>query len=175
MASFLNLSKSFGYGLMATPLQLARMYSILGNKGVLYPVSILKLKQEPEGTQVLSPEVAQSVMEMLVGVTEKGGTALKAHIEGYPVAGKTGTARKAVAGGYGEDYVALFAGVAPVHNPKLAIAVVVNEPKGDRYYGGDIAAPVFAAVMSGALQMLNVEPISKREKVRLAANSRSVE
>ncbi|MDR8525415.1 MULTISPECIES: peptidoglycan D,D-transpeptidase FtsI family protein [Shewanella] len=174
-SEFERATLSFGYGLMATPLQLARMYSILGNKGVLYPVSILKLKQEPEGTQVLSPEVAQSVMEMLVGVTEKGGTALKAHIEGYPVAGKTGTARKAVAGGYGEDYVALFAGVAPVHNPKLAIAVVVNEPKGDRYYGGDIAAPVFAAVMSGALQMLNVEPISKREKVRLAANSRSVE
>ncbi|MCK8046618.1 MULTISPECIES: peptidoglycan D,D-transpeptidase FtsI family protein [Shewanella] len=174
-SEFERATLSFGYGLMATPLQLARMYSILGNKGVLYPVSILKLKQEPEGTQVLSPEVAQSVMEMLVGVTEKGGTALKAHIEGYPVAGKTGTARKAVAGGYGEDYVALFAGVAPVHNPKLAIAVVVNEPKGDRYYGGDIAAPVFAAVMSGALQMLNVEPISNREKVRLAANSRSVE
>ncbi|GIU46557.1 peptidoglycan glycosyltransferase FtsI [Shewanella sairae] len=174
-SEFERATLSFGYGLMATPLQLARMYSILGNKGVLYPVSILKLKQKPEGTQVLSPEVAQSVMEMLVGVTEKGGTALKAHIEGYPVAGKTGTARKAVAGGYGEDYVALFAGVAPVHNPQLAIAVVVNEPKGDRYYGGDIAAPVFAAVMSGALQMLNVEPISKREKVRLAANSRSVE
>ncbi|GIU11622.1 MULTISPECIES: penicillin-binding protein 2 [unclassified Shewanella] len=174
-SEFERATLSFGYGLMATPLQLARLYSILGNKGVLYPVSILKLKQKPEGTQVLSPEVAQGVMEMLVGVTEKGGTALKAHIEGYPVAGKTGTARKAVAGGYGEDYVAQFAGVAPVHNPRLAIAVVVNEPKGDRYYGGDVAAPVFAAVMSGALQMLNVEPISNREKVRLAANSRSVE
>ncbi|MCG9730729.1 peptidoglycan glycosyltransferase FtsI [Shewanella sp. Isolate13] len=174
-SEFERATLSFGYGLMATPLQLARMYSILGNKGVLYPVSILKLKQEPQGTQVLSPEVAQGVMEMLVGVTEKGGTARKAHIEGYPVAGKTGTARKAVAGGYGEDYVALFAGVAPVHNPKLAIAVVVNEPKGDRYYGGDVAAPVFASVMSGALQMLNVEPISNREKVRLAAHSRSVE
>ncbi|ABV89127.1 peptidoglycan glycosyltransferase FtsI [Shewanella pealeana] len=174
-SEFERATLSFGYGLMATPLQLARMYATLGNKGVQYPVSILKLKQTPEGTQVISPQVAQDVMEMLVGVTEKGGTARKAHIEGYPVAGKTGTARKAVAGGYGEDYVALFAGVAPVHNPRLAIAVVVNEPKGDRYYGGDIAAPVFASVMSGALQMLNVEPISNREKVRLAANSRSVE
>ena len=151
------------------------MYATLGSGGVLYPVSILKLKQKPAGDQVISPQVAQSVMEMLVGVTEKGGTARKAHIEGYPVAGKTGTARKAVAGGYGEDYVAIFAGVAPVHNPRLAIAVVVNEPKGDRYYGGDIAAPVFASVMSGALQMLNVEPISSREKVRLAALSRSAE
>ncbi len=114
-------------------------------------------------------------MEMLVGVTEKGGTATKAHIEGYPVAGKTGTARKAVAGGYGEDYVAVFAGVAPVHNPRLAIAVVVNEPKGDKYYGGDLAAPAFAKVMSGALQMLNVEPISSTEKVRLAGSTRRAE
>ncbi len=77
-----------------------------------------------------------------------------------------------MAGGYGEDYVALFAGVAPVNNPRLAIVVVVNEPKGDRYYGGDVAAPVFAKVMSGSLQMLNVEPITKREKVQLANNVR---
>ena len=174
-SEFERATLSFGYGLMVTPLQLARLYATLGSKGVLYPVSILKLKQQPEGEQVISPEIAQSVMEMLIGVTEKGGTATKAHIEGYPVAGKTGTARKAVAGGYGEDYVALFAGVAPVHNPQLAIVVVVNEPKGDRYYGGDVAAPVFASVMSGALQMLNVEPISSREKVRLAGTTRRTE
>ncbi|ABV35017.1 Peptidoglycan glycosyltransferase [Shewanella sediminis HAW-EB3] len=174
-SEFERATLSFGYGLMVTPLQLARLYATLGSKGVLYPVSILKLKQQPEGEQVISPEIAQSVMEMLIGVTEKGGTATKAHIEGYPVAGKTGTARKAVAGGYGEDYVAIFAGVAPVHNPELAIVVVVNEPKGDRYYGGDVAAPVFASVMSGALQMLNIEPISSREKVRLAGTTRRTE
>ncbi|RTR36529.1 peptidoglycan glycosyltransferase FtsI [Shewanella canadensis] len=174
-SEFERATLSFGYGLMVTPLQLARLYATLGSKGVLYPVSILKLKQQPEGEQVISPEIAQSVMEMLIGVTEKGGTATKAHIEGYPVAGKTGTARKAVAGGYGEDYVAIFAGVAPVHSPELAIVVVVNEPKGDRYYGGDVAAPVFAAVMSGALQMLNIEPISSREKVRLAGTTRRTE
>jgi len=174
-SEFERATLSFGYGLMVTPLQLARLYATLGSKGVLYPVSILKLKQQPEGEQVISPKIAQSVLEMLIGVTEKGGTATKAHIEGYPVAGKTGTARKAVAGGYGEDYVAIFAGVAPVHNPELAIVVVVNEPKGDRYYGGDVAAPVFATVMSGALQMLNIEPISSREKVRLAGTTRRVE
>jgi cell division protein FtsI (penicillin-binding protein 3) len=171
-SDFERATLSFGYALTVTPLQIARMYAMLGSGGVLYPSSILKLKQQPEGEQVISPQVAQSVMEMLVGVTESGGTAKKAHIEGYPVAGKTGTARKAVAGGYGEDYVALFAGVAPVHNPRLAIVVVVNEPKGDRYYGGDVAAPVFAKVMSGALQMLNVEPISAREKINLAGNVR---
>ncbi|MCE9680298.1 peptidoglycan glycosyltransferase FtsI [Shewanella sp. AS1] len=171
-SDFERATLSFGYALTVTPLQIARMYAMLGNGGMLYPSSILKLKHQPEGQQVISPHVAQSVMEMLVGVTEKGGTAKKAHIEGYPVAGKTGTARKAVAGGYGEDYVALFAGVAPIHNPRLAMVVVVNEPKGDRYYGGDVAAPVFAKVMSGALQMLNVEPISAREKIQLADNSR---
>ncbi|MCZ4337841.1 peptidoglycan D,D-transpeptidase FtsI family protein [Shewanella colwelliana] len=171
-SDFERATLSFGYALTVTPLQIARMYAMLGSGGMLYPASILKLKQQPEGEQVISPEVAQEVMEMLVGVTEPGGTAKKAHIDGYPVAGKTGTARKAVAGGYGEDYVALFAGVAPVHNPRLAMVVVVNEPKGDRYYGGDVAAPVFAKVMSGALQMLNVEPISAREKVKLAGNVR---
>ncbi|WP_281213646.1 peptidoglycan D,D-transpeptidase FtsI family protein [Shewanella insulae] len=171
-SDFERATLSFGYALTVTPLQIARMYAMLGSGGVLYPSSILKLKKVPEGEQVISPEVARSVMQMLIGVTEPGGTAKKAHIDGYPVAGKTGTARKAVAGGYGEDYVALFAGVAPVHNPRLAMVVVVNEPKGDRYYGGDVAAPVFAKVMSGALQMLNVEPISAREKVQLAGNVR---
>ncbi|GIU38423.1 peptidoglycan D,D-transpeptidase FtsI family protein [Shewanella colwelliana] len=171
-SDFERATLSFGYALTVTPLQIARMYAMLGSGGVLYPASILKLKHQPEGEQVISPKVAQEVMEMLIGVTEPGGTAKKAHIDGYPVAGKTGTARKAVAGGYGEDYVALFAGVAPVHNPRLAMVVVINEPKGDRYYGGDVAAPVFAKVMSGALQMLNVEPISAREKVKLAGNVR---
>ncbi len=169
-SDFERATLSFGYALTVTPLQIARMYAMLGNGGVLYPTSIMKLTQPPEGEQVISPLVADSVLQMLVGVTQ--GTARKAHIEGYPVAGKTGTARKAVAGGYGEDYVALFAGVAPVNNPRLAIVVVVNEPKGDRYYGGDVAAPVFAKVMSGALQMLNVEPITEHEKVQLANNIR---
>jgi len=171
-SDFERATLSFGYALTVTPLQIARMYAMLGGGGVLYPTSILKLKQKPEGVQVISSAVAKDVMEMLVGVTEKGGTATQAHIEGYPVAGKTGTARKAIAGGYGEDYVATFAGLAPVHNPRLAIAVVINEPKGDRYYGGVVAAPVFANVMSGALQMLNVEPISSTEKQRLAGITR---
>ncbi|QDF65677.1 peptidoglycan glycosyltransferase FtsI [Shewanella sp. SNU WT4] len=174
-SDFERATLSFGYGLTATPLQLARMYATLGAGGVLRPLSILKLKKAPEGEQVLDPHVAREVMNMLVGVTEPGGTAKQAHIEGYPVAGKTGTSRKAIAGGYGDDYVALFAGVAPVHNPKLAIAVVLDEPKGDRYYGGDVAAPVFATVMAGALQMLNVEPISSEEKLKLVAAGGKVE
>ncbi|AZQ13072.1 MULTISPECIES: penicillin-binding transpeptidase domain-containing protein [Shewanella] len=174
-SDFERATLAFGYGLTTTTLQLARMYATLGNGGILYPATILKLKQKPEGQQVISERVADEVLHMLVGVTEQGGTALKAHIDGYPVAGKTGTSRKAVAGGYGDDYLATFAGVAPVNNPRLAIAVVINEPKGDRYYGGDVSAPVFAKVMAGALQMLNVEPISSREQMQLAANGREAE
>ena len=167
-SDFERATLSFGYGFTATPLQIARMYATLGSGGILYPVSILKLRQPPKGEQVISNKVAYDVMEMLVGVTETGGTGTKAHIDGYPVAGKSGTSRKAVAGGYGDDYVALFAGVAPVHKPRLAISVVINEPKGDKYYGGDVAGPAFAKIMSGALQMLNVEPISEQEAVHLA-------
>lgn len=167
-SDFERATLSFGYGLTATTLQLARMYATLGNGGTLFPVSIMKLKKPPVGERVISEDVAHDVMQMLVGVTEKGGTGTLAHIDGYPVAGKSGTSRKAVAGGYGDDYVALFAGVAPANNPKLAIVVVVNEPKGDLYYGGSVAGPAFAKVMSGALQMLNVEPITDKEQVQLA-------
>ncbi|MBO2686245.1 penicillin-binding transpeptidase domain-containing protein [Shewanella algae] len=174
-SDFERATLSFGYGLTATPLQLARMYATLGSGGMLYPVSILKLKQPPEGTQVIAPDVARDVINMLVGVTEKGGTGTRAHIEGYPVAGKSGTSRKAIAGGYGDDYVALFAGVAPANNPRLAMVVVINEPKGDRYYGGVVAAPVFGKVMSGALQMLNVEPVSDDTRVQLAQVPRRAE
>ncbi|QSX33987.1 peptidoglycan glycosyltransferase FtsI [Shewanella avicenniae] len=167
-SDFERATLAFGYGLTATPLQLARMYAALGSGGIVYPTSIFKLKQAPEGTRVLSEAVAKDVLKMLVGVTEEGGTGTKAHIDGYPVAGKSGTSRKAVAGGYGDDYVALFAGVAPANDPRLALVVVVNEPKGDHYYGGDVSGPVFGKVMSGALQMLNVEPASTRELVQLA-------
>ncbi|MGG7095061.1 penicillin-binding transpeptidase domain-containing protein [Shewanella indica] len=174
-SDFERATLSFGYGLTATPLQLARMYATLGSGGILYPVSILKLKQPPEGTRVIAPDVARDVINMLVGVTEKGGTGTRAHIEGYPVAGKSGTSRKAIAGGYGDDYVTLFAGVAPANNPRLAMVVVINEPKGDRYYGGVVAAPVFGKVMSGALQMLNVEPVSDDARVQLAQVPRRAE
>ncbi|MCL1076436.1 penicillin-binding transpeptidase domain-containing protein [Shewanella dokdonensis] len=167
-SDFERATLAFGYGLTVTPLQLARMYATLGSGGILRPASVLKLKQAPEGVRVLSETSAKEVLKMLVGVTEAGGTGTKAHIDGYPVAGKSGTSRKAVAGGYGDDYVALFAGVAPANNPRLAMVVVVNEPKGDHYYGGDVSGPVFGKVMSGALQMLNVEPVSAREQVQLA-------
>jgi len=149
---------SFGYGMTVTPLQLAQAYSVIANQGKLNPVSILKLDQPPASTQVISPRVANAVLNMMEGVTQEGGTALKARIGGYRVAGKTGTAQKAVAGGYGDEYLVSFAGIAPIDDPRLVTVVFINEPQGDKYYGGDVAAPVFAKVTTGALQLLNVAP-----------------
>lgn len=149
---------AFGYGLRVTPLQLAVAYATLANKGVRKPLSILKLNQAPAGEQLISRKDAEAVMEMLERVTLPGGTGTKAAVPGYRVGGKTGTSRVAVAGGYGDDYVGLFAGYAPISNPRFAMVVVINEPQGDAYYGGSVAGPAFSEVMSGALQLFNVPP-----------------
>ncbi|BDY06684.1 penicillin-binding transpeptidase domain-containing protein [Ferrimonas sp. YFM] len=180
-SDFERATLSFGYGLSATPLQVARMYAILGNGGRKNPVSILKVKpdQMPPAEQVIPEWAAEEVVSMLSGITGPEGTAKRAHIDGYTVAGKTGTSRKAIAGGYGDDFVTFFAGLAPAERPRLAISVVINDPKGEDYYGGTVAAPVFAKVMSGALQMLNVAPVSDKERAgnlvarRGGANDRS--
>ena len=131
---------------------------MLGGRGVYRPPIIVR-GQQREGTEmVLEARTAQQVLQMMEAVTNKGGTGTAAQVAGYRVAGKTGTARKAVAGGYGSDYVATFVGVAPVSNPRLAIAVIMDEPRGDHYYGGEVSAPVFSRVMTGALRILNVAP-----------------
>ena len=148
---------SFGYGITATTLQLAKAYAILGSGGMQYPISIIKGAKQP-GEQVVPEHIAREVVAMMEGVTKQGGTARKAKVEGYRIAGKTGTSRKAVAGGYGDDYVAVFAGLAPASRPRFAIAVMINEPQGDRYYAGDVSAPVFAAVMKSTLLLTHVLP-----------------
>ncbi|WP_257797886.1 peptidoglycan D,D-transpeptidase FtsI family protein [Psychromonas sp. CD1] len=149
---------SFGYGFSATTLQLAKAYAILGSGGIKYPVSILKNSNPVTGERVISKKLAYKLVEMLEGVTQKGGTATKAHIDGYRVAGKTGTSRKADSGGYGDDYVAIFAGLAPVSNPRFAMVVMINDPAGDHYYAGDVAAPVFSTVMKSALLLSHISP-----------------
>ncbi|MDN2663672.1 penicillin-binding protein 2 [Psychromonas sp. 14N.309.X.WAT.B.A12] len=148
---------SFGYGITATTLQLAKAYGILGSGGVQYPLSIIKGAKQP-GEQVIPENIAREVVEMMEGVSEKGGTAPKAKVDGYRIAGKTGTSRKAEAGGYGDDYVAVFAGLAPATRPRFSIAVMINEPQGDRYYAGDVAAPVFSEVMKSTLLLTHVLP-----------------
>ncbi|MEI6896068.1 MAG: penicillin-binding transpeptidase domain-containing protein [Psychromonas sp.] len=149
---------SFGYGITATTLQLAKAYAILGSGGKDYPLSILKIDNPGEGEQVIPRNIALQVVHMMEGVAKKGGTAKKARVEGYRIAGKTGTSRKAEAGGYGDDYVSIFAGLAPATNPKFSIVVMINEPQGDRYYAGDVAAPVFSSVMQSALLLTHIPP-----------------
>ena len=149
---------SYGYGLNATVLQLAQAYAMIANKGVEVPLTLYKAKEKPQGQQMVAPEIADSVLGMLEGVTQPGGTARLAVIPGYRVGGKTGTAHKLRADrkGYSHnEYRALFAGVAPISNPRIAMVVVVENPQG-RYFGGLVAAPVFAKIMQESLRLLNV-------------------
>ncbi len=149
---------SFGYGLAITPMQLTRFYAALSNGGIKREFSIIKDEQK-EGVRVFSKENSQAVMTMLETVVDEH--VQKAKIDGYRVGGKTGTSFKAIAGGYGNDYVGLFAGVAPISDPKVVVVVVINDPGGDLYHGGEVAAPVFSRVMKGALQVLNIAPDAK--------------
>ncbi|WP_034475480.1 penicillin-binding transpeptidase domain-containing protein [Aestuariibacter salexigens] len=149
---------SFGYGLSVTTLQMARMYTILANGGMKRPLNMVVNDEEVYAERVISAENARLLLGMLESVTQDGGSGTKAAIPGYRVAGKTGTSRKAIAGGYGEEYVNIFAGIAPVSEPRLVTVVLINEPGGDLYHAGDTAAPVFGAIMSSALQLLNVPP-----------------
>ena len=149
----------FGYGLRVTPLQLAHAYSIIANGGIRKPVSILKVDREPEGVRVMPAEIVQQMEHALEGVVEdNGGTGKRASIEGYRIAGKTGTAKVAAIGGYGKYYVGTFVGFVPATNPRFAMAVMINEPHEGSYFGAIVAAPVFSEVMSRALQLYNVPP-----------------
>ncbi|TRX52724.1 peptidoglycan D,D-transpeptidase FtsI family protein [Thalassomonas sp. M1454] len=148
---------SWGYGLAISPLQLARFYAAIGNGGYKKYLTVLKDPAFDEGERVLDEQNTKQVLGMLEQVVLHGAT--KAKVEGYRVGGKTGTAIKTAAGGgYGNEYVGIFAGVAPISDPKIAIVVVINEPGGDLYHGGDVAAPVFSKIMAGSLQYLNIAP-----------------
>ncbi len=151
---------SWGYGLAITPIQLARFYTTLANGGVKRPFTIIKQDQDSlaaiEEERIFSQHHSQQIVSMLESVVDEHTP--KAKIEGYRVGGKTGTSRKSVAGGYGNDYVGLFAGIAPISAPQLVVVVVINEPGDDLYHGGEVAAPVFSRVMKGALQLLNIAP-----------------
>ena len=150
---------SYGYGLSATPLQIAMVYASLGNGGKLIRPTFVKGERH-EPRQVLEPEIAHEVMRMMQTVTETGGTATQAAILGYHVAGKTGTARKfSETGGYTRRYLSFFAGVVPVQNPRFSMVVVINDPDPERgYFGGLVSAPVFKNVMDGALRLMDVPP-----------------
>jgi len=150
---------AYGYGVSVTPLQLAQAYSVLGSNGLLRPVSLVALDSPNDGDRILSGDSAAAVRRMLEEVVRPGGTGTKAAVTGYRIAGKTGTAWKFAAGGYSEDkYISIFAGLAPASDPRLAAVVVIDEPTGELYYGSDVAAPVFADVMSESLRLLAIPP-----------------
>ncbi len=150
---------SYGHGISVSLLQLARAYTVFATDGRLLPVSFLKVEAPAAGTRVFSPQVARAVRDMLELVVQPGGTAPAARVLGYRVAGKTGTAHKLVEGRYAPDlYVSSFVGLAPASCPRLVVAVMVDEPRAGEYYGGVVAAPVFARVVEGALRLLDVPP-----------------
>jgi cell division protein FtsI (penicillin-binding protein 3) len=150
---------SYGYGLSVTPLQLAQAYATIGALGIHRPVTFRRADAAPAGERVLPARVARDLIGLLEGAVTPAGTGSKAAVAGYRVAGKTGTAWKAVPGGYSTDrYLSVFAGVVPATAPRLAVVVMVDEPQGALYYGGDVAAPVFSAVTSGALRLMSVAP-----------------
>ncbi|MCP4041353.1 MAG: penicillin-binding protein 2 [Gammaproteobacteria bacterium] len=150
---------SFGYGLSVTALQLARAYSVIAADGILRPASFMRIDQPEEGERVFSSRTAWQVRRMLENVLGQGGTGTRGRVAGYRVAGKTGTVRKSTVGGYATDrYMAVFAGMAPASRPEVVIAVVINEPGGKEYYGGQVAAPLFSQVMAGTLRILGIIP-----------------
>ncbi len=150
---------AFGYGLSVSTVQLARSYSLFANQGRLNALSLLKLDEAPEGAQVMRASTANKVLNMLEQVVGPEGTAQSAVVEGYRVAGKTGTVRKSKAGGYADDsYLSVFAGIMPVSRPRLVMAVMIDEPTQNGYYGGQVAAPVFQEVLSHAVRLMNISP-----------------
>ena len=154
-----RVTLSFGYGLSATALQLARAYAAFGNGGVLPEVGFLKTSATPSGTRAMPESIAAQILAMLEEVVQPGGTGGRAKVAGYRVGGKTGTTRKSEAGGYSEDrYQSVFAGLAPMSAPRLSVVVVIDEPGGDAYYGGAVAAPVFSDIVDGSLRVLGIAP-----------------
>jgi len=154
---------AYGYGISTTLLQLAQAYSVIANDGLVRPLTLTRVDDLSEVNaqqqRVIEARTARQLRKMLERVVEQGGTGTRAAVSSYRIAGKTGTVRKSGVGGYLEDrYIALFAGLAPASKPRLAMAVMVNEPNNGVYYGGQVAAPVFSRVMAGALRLLNVSP-----------------
>ena len=147
---------SYGHGLSVNLVQLARAYTVFADDGELKPVALFKTDGAVAGRPVVSVKTARAVRHMLELATLPGGTAPQAQVAGYRVAGKTGTARKIEGGEYTHKYVASFVGMAPVSNPRLIVAVMIDEPSNGGYYRGTVAGPVFSAVMGAALRMLGV-------------------
>lgn len=164
---------SYGYGLNVTALQLAQAYMILGNGGKRHPLALVKQERTHSVESAFSPGLSEPVRQAMKAVVSKGGTGTRANLPLYQVGGKTGTVHKVGAGGYEEsEYKALFAGIAPIDTPKIAMVVVIDAPAGAEYYGGEVAAPVFSRVVNGAMRLLDVSPDGAKVKRHLSVASR---
>ena len=159
---------SYGHGISVSLIQLARAYSIFARDGELAPLTLVRSDMPVAGRRVISAETARAVREMLEMAVQPGGTAPRARVMGYRVAGKTGTAHKLENGGYAaHKYISSFVGFAPVSDPRLVIAVMIDEPSTGQYYGGAVSAPVFSQVMQGALRSLGVPPDAPMQPVEV--------
>lgn len=164
---------AFGYGLSTTPLQIARAYAAIAADGRIPNPSLVRGIDVGEPEQRLDSDLMASLRAMMVEVTREGGTATDAAIPGYQVAGKTGTSRKAIPGGYAPDrYISTFAGIAPAANPRFVAVVTIDEPNGDVYYAGPVAGPVFQSLMQSALRLYNVPPDEDAVGSTLSASER---
>jgi len=149
---------SYGYGVSATPLQLAQAYAAIANGGKLRQPAFIQGSNNPP-VSAIDSRIANTVAAMLETVTGENGTGKRARVANYRIAGKTGTSHKASASGYADSrYVSSFVGFGPASNPRLVSVVVINDPTGDEYYGGLVAAPLFSRVMTGAMRLLNIPP-----------------
>ncbi|HCT41267.1 MAG TPA: cell division protein [Moraxellaceae bacterium] len=150
---------SYGYGLTTTALQLAHGYATLASGGIARPVSFIRVDGPVKGVRIIDKSVVDKLIPMMESVVTQDGTALKAAVPGYRIAGKTGTAHKAVGGTYAADeYMSTFVGMAPASRPKVVLAVVIDSPSNGQYYGGLVAAPVFSRIMAETLRLMNIEP-----------------
>ncbi len=166
LGDFEYCTNSYGYGLSATALQVAQAYAVLANDGLKIPVSLVKRETLPTATRVLKKRTAKQVRKMLAKAVGEGGTGGRAtlgeYMQDYTVGGKTGTAHKVINGHYSKtNYRSVFAGMAPLSNPRIVMVVVIDDPKGKKYYGGLVAAPVFAKVVGKTLRILGVAPDKK--------------
>ena len=154
-----HVTLSYGYGVSVTALQLARAYAVIANGGLMPRISFERVEDPGEWTRVMSTTAARQMRHVLEAVVAPGGTGRRARVAGYRVGGKTGTSRKIVGDAYAEDrYISLFAGMAPMSRPRLVIVVMVDDPSGEHYYGGRVAAPIFSRIAQGALRVLALAP-----------------
>jgi cell division protein FtsI (penicillin-binding protein 3) len=159
---------SYGHGISVSLLQLARAYTIFAGNGELLPVTLIKRSEPVTGTPAITPRTAQAIRKMLEMAVHPGGTAPRAQVAGYRVAGKTGTAHKLENGRYAPSkYVSSFVGLAPVSDPRIVVAVMIDEPSAGQHYGGAVAAPIFSQVVQAALRTLSVAPDAPTMNVKL--------